>query len=112
MYTWVIAAEDLRSLVRFRILKKASVLTSFSRHSVSLHDITSRGACISSIQSLSVGMDVFFDHGDLSLVACVKWCNGSRMGLQFYGELSEKELKSVQLAKPSRFRWLPSDQSR
>jgi hypothetical protein len=106
MYTWVTAADDLRSVVRFKVLKRASVLTSLRRHSVSLHDITSQGACISSSQTLSVGSDVFFEQGDLSIVACIKWAKGSKMGLQFYRELSEKEFKSVQLAKPSRFRWL------
>lgn len=107
MHTWLTVANELRSLTRFRILKKASVLTSRMRHSVLVHDIHSRGARISSTPSLTVGADVFFEQGDLSLVARVKWSNGSRIGLQFYRELSDKELREVRLAKPTQFRWLP-----
>lgn len=102
MATAVEGVRTDRKNERKRVLLRATVFTPRGAYAVWLRDISSSGALVAGKDRLPGDCDVIFERGPLFAAARVVWSNDTGAGLEFYRNLSDRDLASVELPLPSR----------
>lgn len=97
-------AKDIsqsREGARKRVLVRATLFTPTGDHTVWVRDVSSGGALVSAKSHLPTNCDVIFKRGEVFVAAHVAWSNETGAGVNFYRELSEREVAAATLPLPT-----------
>lgn len=92
------AAEGKRGAKRARVLLAAKLQTKHGEIDVRLRDLSRMGALVECHEVPTVGTEVVFVRGNISVPARVAWVDGNRIGLEFLYAIDEHEVL-VQLGR-------------
>ena len=99
------AAENIESercLKRTRVLMTGTLLTPDGAFRVRIRDISQTGAQIAAEGTVRATSDAVLKRGSLFVATRVSWARGNDAGLEFYRELSPREVDSAFHALPLR----------
>ena len=90
-----------REGARKRVLVRGTLFTPTGDHVVWVRDVSHSGALVSATDHLPTKCDVIFKRGELFVAAHVAWSNETGAGVNFYRELSEREVAAATLPLPT-----------
>ena len=74
------------------MLLSAKLITTTHEQPVKIRDISSRGALVEGQRLPAEGRDLIVRRGSIEIFGRIAWMDGDRCGLEFDGEMSEREL--------------------
>ena len=84
-----------RAETRTKVLMIGTLLTPEGAHKVTIRNISSTGAHLSSTGRIADGCDALFKRGSLFAAARVAWSRSDQAGIEFYRDLSPTEVAST-----------------
>lgn len=84
-----------RANSRMKVLLRAYVSTGSAKHDVRVIDLSARGARVA-MQMLPANIgDLLFSAGGVAVAGTIAWVRNGEVGVRFYRELTDEELRSI-----------------